>query len=154
LLSHREDFLEGKFSLRIEEETFRLHDYHAFLSRIGPEAAAFKANQQTAFEAERERWAATEFILTDETEATSIQEEVPLPSNGSFIDSPIAGNLWKLLVKVGDPIAVNQPVAIVESMKMEMQICATRAGTIQSVLCSESSPVSPGQHLFIIETAA
>jgi urea carboxylase len=153
LLSHREDFLEGKFTLTIEEETFRLRDYQAFLGRIGPEAAAFKANQQKAFEAERERWAATDFILTDETEATSIQKEVPLPSNGSFVDSPIAGNLWKLLVKAGDLIAVNEPVAIVESMKMEMQICATRGGTIRSVLCNESSPVSPGQHLFIIETA-
>ncbi len=153
LLSHREDFLEGKFSLTIEEETFRLRDYHAFLSQVGPEAAAFKAKQQKAFEAERERWAATEFIPADETEAAWVQEEVPLPANASFADSPIAGNLWKLLVKAGDPVAVNQPVAIVESMKMEMQVCATRGGKIHSVLCKEFSPVSAGQHLFIIETA-
>ena len=105
LLRHREDFLEGKFSLTIEEETFRLRDYHAFLSRIAPEAAAFKAEQQKAFEAERERWASTEFVPADETEATSAQEEVPLPANGSFIDSPVAGNLWKLMVKAGDPVA-------------------------------------------------
>jgi len=65
-------------------------------------------------------------------------------ANGSFLDSPIAGNLWRLLVKAGDPIAVNQPAAIVESMKMEMQIYATRGGTIHSVLCKESLPVSRG----------
>jgi urea carboxylase len=153
LLSHREDFLEGKFSLTIEEETFRLRDYHAFLSRVGPEAAEFKAKQQKAFEAERERWAATEFIPADETEAAWVQEEVPLPANASFADSPIAGNLWKLLVKAGDLVAVNQPVAIVESMKMEMQVCATRGGKVHSVLCKEFSPVSAGQHLFIIQTA-
>ncbi len=152
LLRHREDFLEGKFSLTIEEKIFRLRDYHAFLSRIAPEAAAFKAEQQNAFEAERERWVSMEFAAVDETEAPSIQEEVPLPAKGSFVDSPITGNLWKILVKAGDPIAVNQPMAIVESMKMEMQICATRSGTIHSVLCKESSPVSPGQHLFMIES--
>jgi urea carboxylase len=152
LVRHREDFLEGKFSLTIEEETFRLRDYHAFLSRIAPEAASFKTKQQKAFEAERERWAATEFVPADETETTSIQEEMPLPANASFVDSPIAGNLWKLLVKAGDLVAVNQPVAIVESMKMEMQVCATRGGKIHSVLSKEFSPVSAGQHLFIIET--
>jgi urea carboxylase len=150
LLRHREDFLEGKFRLTVEEKTFRLRDYHAFLSEIAPESAAFKAEQQKAFEAERERWAATEFIPVDQPEAASIQEEVSLPANGSFVDSPIAGNLWKLLVSAGDPIAVNQPLAIVESMKMEMQVCATRSGTVHSVLGKESSPVSPGQHLFII----
>jgi urea carboxylase len=151
LLRHREDFLEGKFRLQIEEKTFRLRDYHDFLSRIAPEAAAFKSAQQKAFEAERERWAATELIPADQLEATSIQEEISLPANGSFVDSPIAGNLWKILVNAGDPVAEKQPLAIVESMKMEMQICATLSGTIHSVLCKESSPVSPGQHLFIVQ---
>jgi biotin carboxyl carrier protein len=37
-------------------------------------------------------------------------------------------------------------------MKMEMQVCAIRSGTVHSVLCKEFSPVSQGQHLFIIET--
>jgi biotin carboxyl carrier protein len=36
-------------------------------------------------------------------------------------------------------------------MKMEMQVCARRTGTVHSVLCKELSPVSQGQHLFIIE---
>ncbi len=152
LLRHREDFLEGKFRLTVEEQTFRLRDYHAFLSLIAPEAAAFKAEQQKAFEAERERWTATEFVPADEPGVTSIEEEVHFPANGSFVNSPIAGNLWKVLVKAGDSVAVDQPVAILESMKMEMQIRTIRGGTIHSVLCKESLPVSPGQHLFIIET--
>jgi urea carboxylase len=150
LLRHREDFLDGKFNLAIEEETFRLRDYHAFLSRIAPEAAKFKAEQQAAFEAERDRWASTEFVPAEETDSTAIQEEVQLPEGGSFIDAPVAGNLWKILLKEGDPVQAEQPLAIVESMKMEMQVCATRNGTVHSVLCKESSPVSQGQHLFII----
>src|SRR5450432_458017 len=46
LLRHREDFLVGKFTLEIEEERFRLRDYHAFLSGIASEAASFKSKQQ------------------------------------------------------------------------------------------------------------
>jgi urea carboxylase len=152
LLRHREDFIVGKFNLAFQEETFRLRDYHAFLDRITTEATAFKEKQQAAFEAERERWKSTEFVSVEEPGSMAIQEEVQLPERGSFIDAPVAGNLWKLVVKAGDQVQLDQPLAIIESMKMEMQVCAMRNGTVHSVLCKEFSPVSQGQHLFIIET--
>src|SRR5258707_1571145 len=151
LLRNRESFLEGKFDIKIEEETFRLRDYNAFLRQIAAETAVFKSKQQRAFEAERERWAATEFVPITELAEPAVQEEVALPENCSFVDAPIAGNLWKVLVEPGEIVNANQPVAIVESMKMEMQVCAIRAGKIRSVLCKEFTPVSPGQHLFILE---
>ncbi|HEY2122549.1 MAG TPA: urea carboxylase, partial [Chthoniobacterales bacterium] len=150
LLRQREDFIAGKFGLRVEEETFRLRDYQAFLDRIAPEAAAFKARQQSAFEAERERWAATEFVPAEDTGSSVAEEEIQLPDGGTFIDAPVAGNLWKLLVTIGNEVEANQPLAIIESMKMEMQVCATRSGTVHSVLCKESAPVSQGQHLFVV----
>jgi urea carboxylase len=154
LLRNRESFLEGKFHLEIEEQTFRLRDYHAFLRRIAAETAVFKAKQQSAFEAERERWAATEFVPMTEVEAPATQEAVTLPEKCSFVDAPIAGNLWKVLVEVGQIVNANQPVAVVESMKMEMQVCAIRPGKIRSVLCQELTPVSHGQHLFILEATS
>src|SRR4029077_21247084 len=58
LLRYRADFLQGKVELAVREETFRLRDYHAFLAAQHDSIAAFKARQQAAFEAERERWAA------------------------------------------------------------------------------------------------
>ena len=106
-----------------------------------------------AFEAERERWALTEFVPSEEMGAIAIPEEVPLPEGGWFIDAPVAGNLWKVLANSGDQVQPNQPVAIVESMKMEMQVCATRIGMVQSILGKESSQVSQGQHLFIMVPA-
>jgi len=57
LLEIREAFPHGGYPLRIEEEEFRLRDYHAFLSGIQGSAAEFKARQQAAFVEERERWA-------------------------------------------------------------------------------------------------
>jgi urea carboxylase len=152
LLEHRENFLEGRFSIRIEHEIFRLKDYNAFLREIEPEALAFKSKQQAAFDAERERWAAANFLPISDESGPAVQNEVELPQNGSFIDSPIAGNLWKILVKSGDMVTEGQSVAILESMKMEMQISAPRAGKIHSVLSKELSPIDPGQHLFIFES--
>jgi urea carboxylase len=60
LLVRREEFLEGKFQLKIETEMFRLRDYKRFLENISNEAEAFKKQQQAAFHAERERWASAE----------------------------------------------------------------------------------------------
>jgi len=60
LLVRREEFLEGKFQLKVETEMFRLRDYKRFLENISSEAEAFKKRQQAAFHAERERWANAE----------------------------------------------------------------------------------------------
>src|SRR4029079_17395997 len=73
LLRYRADFLQGKVKLEVREETFRLRDYLAFLDEHRPAIAAFKARQQAAFEAERERWAALpEFV---EESATRVGED-------------------------------------------------------------------------------
>jgi len=58
--AEREEFLEGKFQLKVETEMFRLRDYKRFLENISSEAEAFKKRQQAAFHAERERWANAE----------------------------------------------------------------------------------------------
>jgi urea carboxylase len=152
LLEHREKFLEGRFSVKIDHEVFRLRDYNDFLKSIEPEAVLFKTKQQSAFEAERERWSSTEYLPLGEEAGAASQGEIDLPDKGAFIDSPIAGNLWKILVKPGDTVIEGQSVAILESMKMEMQISAPRPGKIHSVLSKELSPIDPGQHLFIIES--
>ncbi len=49
LLRLRDEFIHGRFKLRMEETHFRLRDYHAFLGEIGPEIAVCKARQQEAF---------------------------------------------------------------------------------------------------------
>ena len=59
LLEIREDFPHGRYPLRIEPTTFKLADYNRFLADNQADIAAFKARQQAAFEAERERWIAT-----------------------------------------------------------------------------------------------
>jgi urea carboxylase len=149
----REDFPQGKYVVRTEESTFRLRDYHKFLADIAPEAAAFKARQQAAFDAERERWSAAEFEAADPVAAAADTGEVELPVDGWFVDAAVAGNLWKVLVAPGDTVAADQPILIVESMKMEIQITAPRAGVIHSVLAAEGRPVAPGQHLAILTDA-
>ena len=56
LMDIRRDFPEGRYRLRIEEGVLRAREHHAFLASIREEAAAVKARQAAAFEAERLRW--------------------------------------------------------------------------------------------------
>ncbi len=58
LLQLREDFLTGKFQLRVEETTFRLKEYQAFLAQDAEAIAAFRLKQRAAFGEERDRWKA------------------------------------------------------------------------------------------------
>ncbi len=147
LMQMRADFPYGRFTPKIEEGEFRLRDYQAFLSSIAPEAEAFKARQQAAFEAERERWAAAGFEVREESAPPVEAEELPCPAGGRFVSSPVAGSMWKVLVEPGQSVAEGEPLFIVESMKMEITIPAPAAGTVHAVGSKQGAPVAAGQHL-------
>ncbi len=59
----------------------------------------------------------------------------------------ITGTVWKILVKEGDSVQEEQPVAILESMKMEMPVEASESGTVQKVHVSEGQAVDEGDVL-------
>lgn len=63
----------------------------------------------------------------------------------------MAGNLWKLLVQIGDKVEEGQDVAILESMKMEIPITAETDGIVKEVKKSEGDFVDEGEVLLILE---
>jgi urea carboxylase len=56
LLDQRAAFLHGKHEISVEPGTFRLRDYEQFLALNADGIQRFKARQQAAFDAERQRW--------------------------------------------------------------------------------------------------
>jgi urea carboxylase len=58
ILRLREDFIQGKFRLQIEQTVLKLRDYNRFLHEHEQSIQRFKQGQQAAFEAERARWEA------------------------------------------------------------------------------------------------
>ncbi len=149
----RQDFLQGKFNIKIEPQTFRLRDYHRFLEVNAPDIARFKAQQQAAFDAERERWKAagqTEFA-GETIDAPVSNDDVTLAPGTYATVSPVAGSVWKVLVKPGERVSAGTPLMIVESMKMEISVSAVEAGIVQRLLCAEGAPVASGQNLVLIE---
>jgi len=60
------------------------------------------------------------------------------------IIAPITGIVWKILVSVGEQVRTNQPIILLESMKMEVPVCAPSAGIISSIKVSPGDSVEDG----------
>lgn len=76
------------------------------------------------------------------------------PSSESAVSvgfpAPLAGNVFKVLVKAGDPVAAGQVVIILEAMKMETEVRATSAGVVRDVLVREGDAVKVGESLMML----
>lgn len=67
------------------------------------------------------------------------------------IKAEMAGNMWKLLVSVGDSVEEGDDVAILESMKMEIPISADDDGVVKEVKCAEGDFINEGDVIAVIE---
>ncbi|WP_425506785.1 acetyl-CoA carboxylase biotin carboxyl carrier protein subunit [Sphingomonas rhizophila] len=59
--------------------------------------------------------------------------EKEAPDLSRFLLAPMPGLLTKLEVKAGDKVEAGQPVAVIEAMKMENILRATKATTVKAV---------------------
>lgn len=79
-------------------------------------------------------------------------------SHPGAVPSPMVGTAYLSaepgappFIKVGDTVAVNQTLMVVEAMKTFNPIPAPRAGKITAILVSDAQPVEYGEPLVIIE---
>ncbi len=150
LTAQREAFREGRLSLRIEESYFSLAEHEQFLQDNAASIAEFKTKQQAAFTKEVALWQADEEKQID----AALQAKVstgPIEVDGHAITADISGNIWKLLVEPGQLVEADQPLLIVEAMKMEFSVYADRAAKVSAVHCSPGKQVNAGDLLLVLE---
>lgn len=87
--------------------------------------------------------------------AAPAQTPTPAPTPkptaaGEPVTAPMAGNIWKVLVNEGQQVKEGEPLLILEAMKMETQICASQAGTVQSIQVKGGDVVTVGQTLMTL----
>jgi oxaloacetate decarboxylase alpha subunit len=70
--------------------------------------------------------------------------------SGEPVPAALAGNVFKVLVSVGDTVSEGQPVLVVEAMKMETEVAAPRSGSVTAVHVSEGDAVAVGDSLISI----
>lgn len=158
LAQWRSEFIAGRRNLHIEESVFDLGEYERFLRDEAASIAAFKATQQAAFEAERERWreaGQAEYVGEPGAEGgANAQSQTELDDDCRAIGADVSGSVWKLLVAQGDTVEEGQDVAILESMKMEVTVAAPASGVIEALACQEGDAVTAGQRLMAIRVSA
>ncbi|MBR8458041.1 urea carboxylase [Burkholderia dolosa] len=159
LAALRADFIAGRAALKIEESVFDLGAYNRFLHDEAESIAAFKATQQAAFDAERERWRAAghaDYVgeaAAGEAGAGAVAGDT-LTGAQRGIAADVSGSVWKVLVEPGARVTEGQVVAILESMKMEVSVVAMEDGVIETVDCVPGAAVVAGQRLMVMKAGA
>ncbi|MEM7563610.1 MAG: urea carboxylase, partial [Pseudomonadota bacterium] len=122
----RRDFPQGNYPLRIEDTTFSLKQYNAFLSEHQTGIVQFKEKRQVAFENELQHWKDQGLLHFDSEPANNLEqaEAETLDENCIAIDSPMSCSIWKVEVKEGDTIKAGDTLLILEAMKMEIKVDA------------------------------
>lgn len=64
---------------------------------------------------------------------------------GQSINAPLAGNIFKLLVRQGDQVNEGDVVMIMEAMKMETEVRSLHAGVVSTINVNEGDAVQAGQ---------
>ncbi|MDX1692752.1 MAG: urea carboxylase [Ketobacteraceae bacterium] len=153
LMQIRHDFPLGQFKPKIEETTFRLADYQQFLEDNQDSIGAFKQQQTTAFNEERERWKAAGKDLAEFVEPVAEADQSVLEEGQVAIEATVPGSVWQLKVQAGDTVAQGDIVAVIESMKMEFPIESESDGIVANTAVKEGQQVNPGQILLVLDPA-
>ena len=66
------------------------------------------------------------------------------------VKSEIAGSVWKILKRPGEAVEEEEPVILLESMKMEIPVLAPRGGTVAEVRVEEGEMVAEGDVVVVI----
>ena len=66
------------------------------------------------------------------------------------VRSEIAGSVWKITVAIGDAVAADDPLVILESMKMEIPLVAPQAGVVREILVVEGEAIAEGDIAVIL----
>jgi urea carboxylase len=148
----RQDFPLGKYPLRVEDSTFSLAEYRSYLSSHEDAIATFQQQREDAFADELERWKASGQLNFQQQHPVAEEAvEALLPAGTTSADSPVSGSVWQVLVAEEQQVAAGEPLMILESMKMEIEVFAPHAGRVKRLLKRQGQSVTAGQALLWLE---
>ncbi|WP_047999886.1 acetyl-CoA carboxylase biotin carboxyl carrier protein subunit [Lactiplantibacillus herbarum] len=96
--------------------------------------------------------AAPEPVATAPTPvAESVSQATATPADAEeAMKAPMPGTIIKMLVAPGDAVTENQPLLVLEAMKMENEIVANKAGTVGQIFVNKNDTVNAGDALIQI----
>ena len=82
------------------------------------------------------------------------EEGLAVPEGQADVRAPLHGTVILVAVAVGDVITANQPIVVLEAMKMEHVINAGMSGVVRAIGAQEGDMVGEGQVLALVEVLA
>jgi biotin carboxyl carrier protein len=79
------------------------------------------------------------------------QEDGAAGAGPQRLVAPMPGKVVRVLVKAGDAVTARQAIVVVEAMKMENELRASRDGTVAEIHVSEGMSVDAGALLLVIQ---
>lgn len=81
-------------------------------------------------------------------ESSTDSSPAPAPAGeGEPVTAPLSGNIWKIQVGIGQQVNEGDTLLILEAMKMETQIVASKSGTVASISVKQGDAVKVGDLL-------
>ena len=74
--------------------------------------------------------------------------------NAAIVTAPMAGVLVAIEIAVGEPVRAGQRVALIEAMKMQMEVKAPGSGTITAIMARQGAHLAAGQTLVELAPSA
>lgn len=71
-------------------------------------------------------------------------------ASGEVVKSPMPGNILKINVAPGQKVEEGDVLIVLEAMKMENEIVATKSGTVAQIAVSKGAVVETGAPLVVI----
>ena len=76
---------------------------------------------------------------------------IPRKAGVVNVDSPMPGNIVRILVKPEEEVSTGQKLFVLESMKMENEITAPSSGRVAGIKVNVGDAVSAGQNIMVLE---
>lgn len=68
------------------------------------------------------------------------------------IVAPTTGTVWQVLKAVGDPVASEEAIVLIESMKMEIPVTSPQSGRVLAIRTHKDAIVNQGELMVLVET--
>jgi acetyl-CoA carboxylase biotin carboxyl carrier protein len=121
--------------------------------------AAVTGSAPRAAEAPRAETAATPLAAAPATDASPETSTAPAPASGVFVNAPLTGIFYAAaspgadaMVKVGDTVAVGQPIGLIEAMKLFNEIKSDKAGRVARVVAENGRIVKSKTPIIELES--
>lgn len=139
---------EQALTIKIDEKTYKVK-----LPKIEQEKTIAVEVEEATFKVEVKTPSRKQVLTSFEPAPTSPARKAATSKQATAegaITAPMTGKIVSVKVKKGDTVKANQVLCIIEAMKMENEITALRAGTVQEVNIDDGQPVNEGETLFIV----